>query len=101
MSLLPAVLGGAGVHLVPGTVRWTDNGIAAEASPTAFSWWGDQLQVRLHSDEGGTTVVGFVSRHNGIAGFMDMDNVARLRRSFKRVMKSLGVNVAWVRPRLN
>jgi hypothetical protein len=101
LPVLPAVLAGAGLGLERGTVRLTVDGIAARAAPAPLSWWGDEIQIRLHPDEGGTTVVEFVSRHNGFAGFMDVENVARLRRSFKRTMKSLRVTVGWVRPRLN
>ncbi|MFI5418224.1 MAG: hypothetical protein ACHQ2Y_04930 [Candidatus Lutacidiplasmatales archaeon] len=101
MAVLPAVLVGSGVELAPGSVQWMDDGIKAEAVPTPLSWWGDHLQVRLHPDEGGTTVVEFVSHYNGIAGFTDLDNVLKMRSSFKRTMKTLGVNVAWGSPRIN
>lgn len=89
------------MELARGSVHWIDDGIAGETPPRALSWWGDQIQVRLHPDDGGTTVVEIVSCHNGVAGFMDFDNVAKVRKSFKRTMKSLGVTVAWTRPALN
>lgn len=101
MPTLPAILGGAGIEITHGSVRWTDDGIEAEAVPRLLSWWGERLRVRLHPDEGGTTVVEISSSYNGVLGWLDFENVDRIRRSFKRTMKSLGVTVAWTHPRMN
>jgi hypothetical protein len=59
---------------------------------------GEEVEVRLHPNEGGTQDVEIRSAHKGPSFFKDTDNVARVRQSFKRTMKSLGVTVAWVRP---
>ncbi len=101
LPALPSILAGAGIEVADSTVRWTDDGIEAEAAPRLLSMWGDRLVIRLHPDEGGTTVVEIVSTYKGIFGWLDFDNVDKIRRSFKRTMISLGVTVAWVHPRLN
>jgi hypothetical protein len=98
---LPAILGGAGIEIIRDSVRWKDNGIEAEAAPRAFSWWGEHVAVYLHPDEGGTTVVEIVSSYKGMFGWMDFDNVWKIRAPFKRMMTSLGVDVAWTHPRVN
>lgn len=100
MPILPAILAGAGVRVEPGTVRWADGRISADVAPSVSSWWGERVSIALHRDDGGTTAVEFVSVHKGPSAFKDLDNVAKLRRSFQRTMKSLGVTMAWVRPRL-
>lgn len=99
--VLPAVLGASGVRVVPLSVVVLENEIRADATPSAGSWWGERVWIRLRPDDGGTTVVEIVSDHKGPSFFKDTENVARLRASFKRTMKTLGVTVAWVRPRLN
>ena len=98
--LLPAILATSGIPIKSDSVKFTEIGLEADARPTATSWWGEKVEIRLHPDDGGTSVVEIRSDHHGPSFFKDHDNVARIRHSFRRTMRTLGVTVAWVRPRL-
>jgi hypothetical protein len=100
VSVLPSVLAASGVRVVPRSVIVLEHGIQADAAPSVGSWWGERVWIRLRPDDGGTTVVELLSDHKGPSFLKDTENVARLRASFKRTMKTLGVIVARGRPTL-
>jgi len=98
--MLPAILAASGIRVESESGRFTQTGFVASAAATIGSWFGEEVEIRLHPDDGGTSVVKIRSDHKGPSFFKDVDNVVRVRQSFKRTMKSLGVTVAWVRSTL-
>lgn len=96
--MLPTVVAASGIPIKTKSARVIPNGIELETTPSIGSWWGETLSIQLRPQEGGASVVVFRSDHHGPSFLKDTDNVARMKRSFKRTMKTLGVTVSLVRP---